>query len=146
VPGVRVKLVPVATVKTVALLPVIVHVPEPILIVRVPVPVPLNVCIVGLLLFAEKSRMPPIAPQVMEVTEKFVLTVQVSAVVAKEFASKVTVSEAPGTASWSGAPPDVVDQLSRLEPSQFAVPPFAPCTQKKLAILVPFHHQLLEVG
>lgn len=57
VPALKVRLVTVDMVKT-APVPVMVHVPEPILSVLVAVPVPLNVCIVGLLLCAEKSIVP----------------------------------------------------------------------------------------
>lgn len=46
--------------------PVNVQVPEPIFNVRVPVPVRLNVCIVGL--FAPTVNVPVKAPMVMDVT------------------------------------------------------------------------------
>ncbi len=98
----------------------IVHVPLPILSVRVPVPEPLNVCIVGLLLLAEKSSVPVNAPIVTDVTLKSVLTVTVPP---PEAASKVTVSPEPGTEPGCVEPPDVVAQLVRLLPSHVFVPP-----------------------
>ena len=104
----RVRLVVVANVKMVAPLPLTVQVPEPIFKVRAPVPVPENVCIVGELLLAEKSRVPVKAPIVMESTLKLVLTVTVP-LSRHEFASKVTV--APGTGTDAPPrPPEVADQ------------------------------------
>jgi len=106
--------------------PVIVHVPLPIFKVLVPVPEQLNVCIVGLLLFTEKSKVIPIAPQVKEVILKSVATVIVPVPL---LASIVTVSLAPGTDAPPEPPEDVL-QFVVVELSH--VPPFP--TQKRDAI------------
>ena len=93
--------------KMVKLLPDRVKVPDPQLIVRVPVPdVVIAPVKVGLLLFAEKSRVIPIAPQVRDLIEKSVATVMVPA---PEDASIVTSSPATGT-DCPPAPPEVADQ------------------------------------
>lgn len=82
--------------QTVVPLPVIVQVPDPIFRVLVPVPVRLNVLIVGLLLFADKSKVPVNAPIVIEVTVGLYAAPMVT-VPPPDDASSVTVSLDPGT-------------------------------------------------
>jgi hypothetical protein len=75
-------------------LPVRVHMPLPIFTTLVPVPEQLKEPIVGLLLLVAKSRVMPIAPQLIDVTVKSVFTVTVPV---PELPSIVTVSPEPGT-------------------------------------------------
>jgi hypothetical protein len=104
--SVNVRFVTVEKFTTVALFPVMVKVPVPVLSALVPVPVQLKVCIVGLLLFTDKSRVPVNSPIVTDTTLKSVSTVQVPP---PEFSSKMTALEASGT-EYPPEPPENPDQ------------------------------------
>lgn len=107
-----------------------VHVPFPMLSVRVPVPDALNGVVadvsVMLLLLALKSRTHPAvaalhAPIVKETIVGLVLTVMVQVTPPTQVAaSNVTVSALPGTEA-PVAPPVVADHMAVLEPSQVHV-------------------------
>lgn len=114
--------------KMVKLLPDRVNVPDPQLIVLVPVPeVVIAPVRVGLLLFAEKSSVIPIAPQDRDLIEKSVATVIVPA---PDEASIVTLSPATGT-DCPPVPPLLDAQWVVSLASQVPVPP----TQKRELII-----------
>jgi hypothetical protein len=94
-----------------------VQVPDPIVRVRTPEPVLLNVPIVGFCV--EPSKVPVKAPIVIETTVGLYPSVTVPP---PEDASKVTVSEAPGTEE-PPAPPVVADQCVVALLSHVPVPP-----------------------
>jgi hypothetical protein len=104
-----------------------VHVPSPMLIVRVPEPDPLNETLkLTLLSLAEKSNVPVKAPHVIDCTVTVVLTVTVPP---PDEASKVAESPDPGTDA-PPAPFELAAQCVVSLASHVPVPP----TQKRLAI------------
>lgn len=129
----NVRPVMVAMSQTVPFTPVIVNVPEPRLIVRVPVPDPEKVLIVILGLLVAKSNVPVKFPVPVKVIPEIVLVPPIEeatvTTAAPEPPSNIAISAVPGIAD-PPAPPDVVDHLVPAVASHVAVPP----TQNLLAM------------
>jgi hypothetical protein len=139
VPALKVRFVVVAASHALPLLPLRVKVPEPRLIVLVPLPEMLKAgdearLHVMLGLFVAKSSVPVKAPQVIDVTVFEALIVAATVTVPPPLdPSNVTVSVEAGT-DWPPAPPDDAAQCVVSELSQVPVPP----TQKRDAMCCPY--------
>ncbi|ANW00699.1 hypothetical protein LMTR13_11475 [Bradyrhizobium icense] len=139
VPALNVRFVVVAASKTLPLLPTRVNVPEPRLIVRVPVPEILKFgeddrLKVMLGLFVAKSSVPVNAPQTSDWIVFDALIVAATVTVPPPLdPSNVTVSAEDGTLAPL-APPEVADQFAVLESFHVPVPP----TQNREAMFCPY--------